>query len=664
MFAFVFLSRAAWAQTYTIATVAGGALPARDFDATAVSIGKPGGISASADGTVYFTGASVIFRLDRFGHLRRVAGTAGAGLNGDGGPATQAQLSFPRAYPYDALDFGDVWGGVAVGSDGTLYIADMQNSRMRKVGTDGIITTVSGTVGLREPSGAAADASGNAFGISAWATIVKISSGGDVAEVPGTGFGCGKWPTTLQCVPAGAAIDLAGNLYIADSGHCRIQKLGIDGSIVTIAGDARSDPRGFAYSCGKNATSGPATSAALGWPNGVAVDAAGNVYIADTENNLIRKVDPMGMISTMAGTGAPGYAGDGGPATSAQLNRPYGVTLDLSGNLYIADTDNFRIRKVSADGIITTVAGNGRFSNSGDEGPATSAQLDLIYGMTSQAASLQLDADGSIHLFDAGNGRRRITPDGMIHALSETGGPFNNDIVDADGNRYYANCCYLMKASPTGALTTLAAIPSDPEYLSNEYGPFLCPFWCPNSQPAIRSVALDGAGNIYFNNATNIFRRSPDGTVTSIAGTGSYGYSGDGGPATQAQLTFPSSIAVDGAGNIYVADGVNNAIRILTAAPQPGPLSITPGVVKQGECYTIAAGHGSNMTLHVQYSYEGRPAQTLWNWPALNGDGRSEPICTSAVTPPGTYTITAIRNSANPNWIPVSASITVKAANP
>ena len=258
---FLLLSGAAVSQQYVISTVAGGAPIPTPIAATSASIGRPEGVAVGLAGEVYFTGyGHSVYRIDARGVLTRVAGNGRVGFSGDGGPATSAQLFDPR--------------GVAVDAAGNLYIADSYNNRIRKVATNGIITTV------------------------------------------------------------------AGN--------------GSEG----YSGDG-----------------GPATSAQLYDPRGVAVDAAGNLYIADDVNQRIRRVGRNGIITTVAGNGSSGYSGDGGSATSAQLAGPSGVAVDAAGNLYIADVDNNRIRKVGTNGIITTVAGNGSEGYSGDGGLATSAQL-------------------------------------------------------------------------------------------------------------------------------------------------------------------------------------------------------------------------------------------------------------------------------------------------
>jgi hypothetical protein len=179
----------------------------------------------------------------------------------------------------------------------------------------------------------------------------------------------------------------------------------------------------------------------------------------------------------------------------------------------------------------------------------------------------------------------------------------------------------------------------------------------------IRTVAVDAAGNVYFNNATNVFRLSTDGIVTTIAGSGIYGYSGDGGTATAAQLSFPSGIAVDAAGNIFVADAGNNAIRVLTLAPQPASLSVNPDVVAQGECLTVTVERGSRMTLGIQYRHENGPVQTIRSWPVLDQDGKAQ-ICTGLDTATGSYVFTGIRNSTNPGWVPVQTTVTVRRKPP
>ncbi|MCS7460764.1 S-layer homology domain-containing protein [Paenibacillus doosanensis] len=275
---------------------------------------------------------------------------------------------------------------------------------------------------------------------------------------------------------------------------------------------------------------GPAIAAQLKNPYGVAVDSSGNLYIVDYENSRIRKVDASGTISTVAGTGSAGFSGDGGPATAAELNYPMGVAVDNSGNLYISDTVNCRIRKVDASGTISTVAGTGVFGYSGDGGSAISAKLSYPSGMTT-------DKDGNVYFVDQSNHRiRKIDASGTISTVAGTG------IAGDSGDGGSAASAELR--SPTG-------------------------------------VALDDSGNLYIADFTNNRIRKVDrsGIISTVAGTGSVGYSGDGGPATSAQLTYPSGVAVDRYGQLYIADAGNYSIRKVDAS---GTISTIAGTGIQG----------------------------------------------------------------------------------
>jgi hypothetical protein len=308
---------------------------------------------------------------------------------------------------------------------------------------------------------------------------------------------------------------------------------------------------------------GPVTGARLSGPQGVAVDSAGNVFIADTKNNRIRKVSN-GVITTVAGNGTAGFSGDNGPATSAQLNMPSSIALDSTGNLYINDEWNNRIRKVS-NGVITTVAGGG-LSGLGDNGPATSAGVS--------PSGIAVDATGNLYIGDFGRIRKvssdvitTVAGDGNCR-FSGDGGPaisaqlcFPLDVaVDSAGNLYIADANNGRIREISGGIITTVAGGASSGY-GGDNGPatsaqFEYPY----------AVTVDAAGNLYIADANRI-RKVSNGVMTTVAGIRTAGYSGDSGPATSAQLNDPYDLAVDAAGNVYVADTLNDRIRVLTPPP-------------------------------------------------------------------------------------------------
>ncbi len=261
---------------------------------------------------------------------------------------------------------------------------------------------------------------------------------------------------------------------------------------------------------------GPAKSAGFCGPNDVALDASGNVYISDggiyctgPGGYTVRKVSPDGSITTVAGTGEPGFSGDSGPATKAQLDLPIAVAVDREGNLYISDEENYRIRKVDKDGIITTFAGTGKGGYSGDGGPAASARL--------------------------------TDPGGIA--------------FDAKGNLYMADYTSVRKIDPSGTITTVAG--TGRAGFSGDGGP------ATEAKVTAYDVAFDSKGNMYIADSDNqrIRKVDKDGIITTVAGSGDKGYSGDGGPATEAALRGPSGIAVDGEGNLFISDHYNSVVR-------------------------------------------------------------------------------------------------------
>ena len=333
--------------------------------------------------------------------ISTVAGMGHAGFSGDGGPAASAELRNPS--------------GVAVAADGSLYIADLKNGRIRKVDPQGIISTIAGkgpgltsgdggvalTAQLGSAYGVAVDSEGNVYtGDRLAGTIRKIDRDNVITRFAGTGkpgYSGDDGPATdaQLSAPNAIAFDAKGNAYIADSGNHRVRVVDRAGKITTVAGREK----------GYSGDGGPALGADLNGPSALCFDSGGSLYVCDFGNHVVRKIAPDGMISTVAGTGKPGFARDGGPATDAQLFQPCGVAVDKLGQVYIADSANHRIRVVRTDGKIGTVAGTGKMGYEGDCGPARSALIavpDLI----------DIDSAGNIYIAEFRNHViRKLTPE-------------------------------------------------------------------------------------------------------------------------------------------------------------------------------------------------------------------------------------------------------------
>jgi uncharacterized protein YjiK len=566
-------------STGDIYTVAGNGTPGYSGDggpATGAELYCPAGVAVDTTRNLYI-GDLCTHRVRKVeeGIILTVAGDGTQGYSGDGGAATKAELNAPF--------------GLAVDSSFNIYIGDYGENRVRKVTfSTGIISTVAGngTVGysgdggsatsaeLDNPHGVALDLNGNIYiadvgnsrvrEVTVATGIISTVAGNGTAGYSGDG---GEATSAKLDAPEGVALDSTGNIYIADSSNNRVRAVGTESvgtgpDISTVAGDG-----GGGYS----GDGGKATSAEIFGPFGVALDASGNIYIADYYNNRVRRVTTAGIISTVAGNGTGGYSGDGGAATSAELSHPSGVTVDSAGNFYIADQTNNRIRKVTTTGIISTVAGNGTQGYSGDGGAATSAELNQPYGVT-------VDSAGNIYIADflnnrvrkvtvstgkistvAGDGTGGYSGDGGAATSAELDGP-TNVAVDSAGNIYIAdsdNNRIRKVTASTGIISTVAgdgtagysgdggaATSAD---LNLAYG-----------------VALDASGNIYIGDWANHRVRKvtiSTGIISTVAGDGIGGYSGDGGPATIAELDSPAGVAVDTAGDLYIADASENRIR-------------------------------------------------------------------------------------------------------
>src|ERR1700682_3475824 len=365
----------------------------------------------------------------------------------------------------------------------------------------------------------------------AWSQAGWINTYAGNGGILYSGDGVAATSTTVY-QPFGLALDASGNLYIADAGNARIRRVDASSGIITTV--AGSGTWGYA------GDGGPATAAQLSGPYDVKLDGSGNLYVCDSNNNRIRRVDAVtGIISTVAGTGVAGFGGDGGAATNAQLNTPYGLAIDAAGNIYIADTANNRLRRVDAGtGVITTVAGNGVFAFTGDGGPATAASVS--------PASVALDSAGNLYVSDTG----------VVFVASGgpgSGGPPPNYRV----RRIDA---------VTGIISTVAG--TGATFFNGDGIP------ASNANVVPSQLAVDSSGNLILIDSADFRVRIIDastGLIWTIVGNGlgtGCCFTGDGGPATSAPLSGPIGLALSPSGPLFFSEHGGNRVRRV-ALPSP-----------------------------------------------------------------------------------------------
>lgn len=540
------------AIAYRIATIAGSSFTGDGGPATSAQLGNIQGIALDRLGNAFLsdTDHNLIRKIDARGIVTTIAGVGAAGFNGDGGPASAAVLNLPY--------------GVAADLTGNVFIADLGNQRVRRIAPDGTMSTYAGTgvkgslgdgslainAQLMSPRNVAVDAAGNLY-ISEFEghRVRRVTPDGKISTIAGIGIagfrGDGGLAVNAQIgFPAGLTVDRAGNVYLADSQNQRIRKIVPGGMISTVVGGTQSEP--------------------LLTPVAVAIDNNGNIYAADT-SGVIHEATPTGAWIVVAGTGAPGFSGDGGPAFKAQLTAARDLALDLTGNLFIAD--GIRIREINPQGIISTVAGDGFLHAVGDGGPATAAILN-------QPMSVALDRSGNLYIGDTGTQRvRMVAPSGVISTLAGTGiAGFNGDQIpaatatlysptglfaDVYGDVYIADTYNhrIREVAAAGRISTFAGTGTGGE------GPAdLLPAQTELRGP--RNVCISLTGTIYIVDTSNyrVLKVLPGGYAATFAGNGTAGLGGDGGPAQTAELNQPGACTVDAAGNVFIADTLNHRI--------------------------------------------------------------------------------------------------------
>jgi uncharacterized protein (TIGR03437 family) len=523
--------------------------------ATSVNLFSPNRVAFDAAGNLYFTESyyNRVFKLGAAGTLTAIAGNGGETFAGEGGAATAAAIPDPEGIAVDAA------GNVYVGTSARICkISGGQLHTIAGTGDDGYSGDRGQAISaqIHTPEGIAIDGAGNIFFSQSENSVVRrIGTDGTITTVAGTGTpgynGDGSPATSFQLsTPEALVFDAGGNLYIADSLNNRVRKLAPNGAISTFAGTGVAGDGGSGFAIG----------AKLFQPSGVAVDSAGNVYIADTANSLLKMVDLSGAISTFshsitslgdvaaspagwlaapdflqqvinrivwtstattvtlaAGVVRTAALGDRGLATNAYFVDPWSLAADPTGNWYVADEGDQRVRKIGVDQSITTAAGTGIFGWSDDSQPATASEI-------AQPRALAADSAGNIY-FTSACQIREFLPNGTVKTVADSNG----------------NCGYSVDPSP--ALDAQLQFP-----------------W---------GLAIDSSGMLYISDTFNNRIRRLNLTtsiITTIAGNGQVGYAGNGTAALQAKMDTPLGLAADSKGNVYFADQNNHRVRKITAA--------------------------------------------------------------------------------------------------
>lgn len=548
-----------------VSTLAGAAGSSGSADGTGSNARffQPSGVAVDSSGNVFVADSAnyTIRRVTACGVVTTFAGLAGVPGSADGTGA-DARFSFPAGL---TMDKGD-----------NLYVADSGNNTIRKITPAGVVTTLAGLPGSSgstdgtgadarffQPSGVAVDKAGNVYvaDVNNY-TIRKITAAGVVTTVAGEagtrGNNDGTGSGAHFSFPQGVAVDGAGDVYVADTNNFTIRKISSAGIVTTLAGVAGS----------RGSTDGAGSSARFDFTNSLIVDGAGNIFVADTVNNSIRKIAPPNVVTTVAGrAGSLGTAD--GTGSAAGFTSPQGVAVDGGGNVYVADTGNYTIRKITPAAVVTTLAGLARNGGSGD-GTGSNARFF-------QPAGVAVDGAGNVYVADAGNFTiRKVTSGGVVTTLAGLAGSsgsadgvgnaarFNNPLgvaVDSGGNVYVAdtNNSTIRKITSAGVVSTLAGLAGSPG--SADGAGATARFFQPGS------VAVDSAGNIYVADTVNntIRKITPGGIVSTLAGMPGTSGNADG-LGIAALFNNPFGVSVDGSGNVYVADTLNNTIRKITPA--------------------------------------------------------------------------------------------------